>query len=115
MWGPRGVQEAQLALLPIKKDVKQCSKELQETLTTMEATLNMTLARAERENATVYLQRVPKAADLPAIQPSPLVKSLPPTDLDASGETLFQSVIPDNRCSPGTPCLGLALPKNINK
>ncbi len=94
-----GVQEAQLGLLPIKKDIKQCSKELQEALATMEATLNMTLARAERENATVYLQRIPKASDLPPILPFALVKPIPADDLDASAEGLFQSVIPDNRYS----------------
>eukprot|EP00884_Botryococcus_braunii_P008240 jgi/Botrbrau1/17417/Bobra.0054s0013.1 len=90
------LKEAQLALLPIKKEAKQCSKELQDALANSEATLNMTLAKAERENATVYLQRIPKASDLPPILPSPLVKPIPPTDLDASGEGLFHSVIPDN-------------------
>lgn len=52
-------------------------------------------AQAERENSTVYLQRVPNFADLPAISPAPLVKALPPVDLDAAGEGLFAEVIPD--------------------
>ena len=59
--------------------------------------LSTALVKAERENATVYLQRVPNYADLPPIQPYILVKSLPLTDVDAAGETLFQTVIPDNR------------------
>lgn len=59
--------------------------------------LSTALVKAERENATVYLQRVPNFADLPPIQPYILVKSLPLTDVDAAGETLFQTVIPDNR------------------
>ena len=53
--------------------------------------------KAERENATVYLQRVPNFADLPPIQPYILVKSLSLPDIDAAGESLFQAVIPDNR------------------
>ena len=60
-------------------------------------TLSTALVKAERENATVYLQRVPNFSDLPPIQPYILVKSLPLGDIDASGETLFQTVIPDNR------------------
>lgn len=60
--------------------------------------LSKALTRAEKENATVYLQRVPNFSDLPEIQPYILVKSLPLTDVDASTETLFQTVIPDNRC-----------------
>ena len=59
--------------------------------------LSTALIKAERENATVYLQRVPNFADLPPIQPYILVKSLPLTDVDASQESLFQSVIPDSR------------------
>ncbi len=59
--------------------------------------LSTALVKAERENATVYLQRVPNFADLPPIQPYILVKSLPLPDVDASQETLFQTVIPDNR------------------
>ncbi len=60
--------------------------------------LSTALVKAERENATVYLQQVPNFADLPPIQPYILVKSLPLTDVDASQESLFQSVIPDSRC-----------------
>lgn len=64
--------------------------------------------KAERENATVYLQRIPNFADLPPIQPYILVKSLSLPDIDAAGETLFQTVIPDNRysvarCEPSCP------------
>lgn len=61
--------------------------------------LSTALVKAERENATVYLQRVPNFADLPPIQPYILVKSLSLPDIDAAGETLFQTVIPDNRYS----------------
>lgn len=60
-------------------------------------TLSSNLNRAERENATVYLMRIPNVVDLPAIQPYVLVKSLPLTDLDGSTEGMFQQVIPDSR------------------
>ncbi len=40
----------------------------------MEELLNTNLRRAEKENSTVYLQRVPNIADLPPIQPFPVAK-----------------------------------------
>lgn len=43
------------------------------------------------------MQRVPAVKDLPAIVSAMLVKPIPPA-LDASGEGLFTTVIPDNRC-----------------
>ena len=70
----------------------------------MSQVLSKALTRAERENATVYLQRVPNFSDLPEIQPYILVKSLPLADVDASGETLFQTVIPDTRYCPCCLC-----------
>ena len=45
------------------------------------------------------MQRVPQVKDLPAIVSAMLVKPIPPA-LDASGEGLFTTVIPDNRCCP---------------
>ena len=42
------------------------------------------------------MQRVPAVKDLPAIVSAMLVKPIPPA-LDASGEGLFTTVIPDNR------------------
>ena len=41
------------------------------------------------------MQRVPAVKDLPAIVSKPI-----PPALDASGEGLFTTVIPDNRCAP---------------
>ncbi|KAK9820581.1 hypothetical protein WJX72_011897 [[Myrmecia] bisecta] len=89
------LKEAQRVLLPIKKDVKQCSKELNDGFKRSEDLLIANLAKAERENSTVYLQRIPNFADLPAVLGASLVKSIPPPDLDASTEDLFGSVIPD--------------------
>ena len=40
----------------MKKEARNCSKELQENVRTVEETITRNLARAERENATVYLQ-----------------------------------------------------------
>lgn len=68
------VQEAQRHIAVAKKDIKLTSKELNQQLADMEELLNTNLRRAERENSTVYLQRVPNIADLPAIQPFPVAK-----------------------------------------
>jgi len=68
------MQEAQKHIAAAKKDIKLTSKELNQQLADMEELLNVNLRRAERENSTVYLQRVPNIADLPPIQPFPVAK-----------------------------------------
>eukprot|EP00891_Asterochloris_glomerata_P000589 jgi/Astpho2/589/e_gw1.00013.8.1_t len=90
------LKEAHRMLLIVKKEAKMCGHELQESMRFTEETLSSNLNRAERENATVYLMRIPNVVDLPAIQPYVLVKSLPLTDLDGSTEGMFQQVIPDS-------------------
>ena len=67
-------QEAQKYIATAKRDIKMTSKELNQQLADMEELLNANLRRAERENSTVYLQRVPNIADLPAIQAFPVAK-----------------------------------------
>lgn len=76
-------QEAQKALAEAKKDIKTTSKELNAQLADMEDSLTTQLRRAERENSTVYLMRVPNIADLPAIQPHSVAKC-------ASSSTAFK-------------------------
>lgn len=90
-------QEAQKQLILAKKDIKQASKELADSAKLLEDTINAALFKAERENSTVYLQRITKPADLPAIVGASLVKSIPPADLDASADDLFSGVVPDTR------------------
>ncbi len=68
----------------------------QDTARALEETLARNLAKAERENATVYLQRILPGGELPPVAGALLVKPIAP-HLDASGEGLFTSVIPDNR------------------
>lgn len=54
--------------------------------------------KAKRENETVYLQRVPDASTLPAVQAAPMVKSLAPEGVDPSkAEEMFQGIVPDSR------------------
>ena len=67
-------QEAQKYIAAAKRDIKLTSKELNQQLADMEELLNTNLRRAEKENSTVYLQRVPNIADLPPIQPFPVAK-----------------------------------------
>ncbi|KAK9909798.1 hypothetical protein WJX75_007558 [Coccomyxa subellipsoidea] len=89
------LKEAQKALGEAKRDIKQTSKELNAQLADMEESLATQLRRAERENSTVYLMRVPNIADLPLVQPHSVAKSVVPSQLDASAESLFRDVIPD--------------------
>ena len=96
MSGGRCLQEAQKILDGIKKEVKSVSRELNDTYKALSETLGNNLLRADRENATVYLQRIPQFLDLPPIAPAALVKPIPPA-LDAARDGLFTSVIPDGR------------------
>jgi programmed cell death 6-interacting protein len=90
-------QAAQTSLVAAKKEAKHASRDLQDTVAATEAAVFDRLQRAERENATVYLQRVPSAADLPPIAPAPLVKPLPPRGLapDEEAARMFAAVVPD--------------------
>lgn len=90
------MQEAQRLLDGAKKDLKGVSKELNDAYRILGEHLGTTLLRADKENATVYLQRIPAFADLPQIVPATLVKPIPPA-LEATREGLFASVIPDGR------------------
>ena len=67
-------QEAQKSVALAKRDVKATSKELNGQLAEMEDALAVALKRAERENSTVYLMRVPNIADLPPIQAHSVAK-----------------------------------------
>eukprot|EP00208_Stichococcus_sp_RCC1054_P002835 CAMPEP_0206140322 /NCGR_PEP_ID=MMETSP1473-20131121/9097_1 /ASSEMBLY_ACC=CAM_ASM_001109 /TAXON_ID=1461547 /ORGANISM="Stichococcus sp, Strain RCC1054" /LENGTH=740 /DNA_ID=CAMNT_0053534441 /DNA_START=308 /DNA_END=2527 /DNA_ORIENTATION=- len=89
------LREAQKVMAPVKKDLRGVNKELVDAVKALDETIARHLTRAERENATVYLQRVPATKDLPPIVSAMLVKPLVP-QLDSSGEGLFDSVIPDN-------------------
>lgn len=53
---------------------------------------------AERDNECVYMCRVPKAEDLPALTGANMVKSveLSPELLSPTRETLFKSIVPDS-------------------
>ncbi|GAB4820758.1 hypothetical protein N2152v2_007804 [Parachlorella kessleri] len=88
-----------LALLAnCKREAKNASRELQEAAQAKEEAAVNRLARAEKENATVYLQRVPNDADLAAVAPASLVKSVQPADLRPAGEEsgMFGGVIPES-------------------
>lgn len=62
-----------------------------DSLTSLFEHLHSTLARAERDNASVYLKRVPPYCDIPAIQPAALAKATAPTNLDPSQVRLVLS------------------------
>jgi hypothetical protein len=50
------VQDAQRVLVPVKKDMRGCNKELADAVKALEEAIARHLTKAERENATVYLQ-----------------------------------------------------------
>jgi len=93
------LRETSAALAPARAAAKSCARELADALASLDGRLTTALARAERENATVYLQRIPPASDLPPIAPASLVKPTPPGDLDGAADAatgLFAGIVPDS-------------------
>lgn len=90
------MQEAQKILEAAKKDLKSVSADLSESFKILNNNLGAALLQADRENRTVYLQRIPNITDMPQIAPASLVKPIPST-LDTTRDGLFSSVIPDGR------------------
>lgn len=81
-----------------KREAKQTGRDTQEWVSKAEESLMAQYHRAKRENETVYLQRVPDATTLPAVQAAPMVKSLAPEGLDPSkAEEMFKGIVPDSR------------------
>lgn len=89
------LKAAQIPLNAAKKEAKAASKDLQENVAEKERAIAERLAKAERENATVYLQRVPAAADLPGVVPAVLVKPVQPSDLTPAVDNMFRGVVPE--------------------
>lgn len=91
------LQEAHARMQATKRLARAVSSEMAESLAPQEDALRSALAKAQRDNAAVYLERVPAFGDVPAIQGALLVKAAPPQGLDASGEALFSGLVPDSR------------------
>ncbi|KAL4532578.1 hypothetical protein Ndes2437B_g02974 [Nannochloris sp. 'desiccata'] len=91
------LKAAKTSLEAAKKEAKSASKELQDNVAEKEKYVTERLAVAEKENAMVYLQRVPAAAELPGVVPACLVKSLPLTDFGSTStsEKMFKGVVPE--------------------
>jgi hypothetical protein len=91
------LQEAHARMQATKRLARAVSSEMAESLAPAEEALRSSLAKAQRDNAAVYLERVPLFADVPAVQGALLVKASAPQGLDASGEALFAGLVPDSR------------------
>lgn len=50
------LQDAQRVLTPVKKEMRGCNKELADAVKSLDEAIARHLTKAERENATVYLQ-----------------------------------------------------------
>ena len=90
------LQEAFKRLQATKKFAKAVSMEMVDSANRQQETIQLMLTKAEKENSTIYLQRVPHFADLPAIQGALLVKPLPPASLTQPMDNLFSGLIPDS-------------------
>ncbi|KIY99284.1 pH-response regulator protein palA/RIM20 [Monoraphidium neglectum] len=91
------LSEAFTKLQATKKLAAAVSQEMSESLRPLEEGVALALTKAQKDNNTVYLEKVPPFADLPPITGACLVKAVPPTTLDASSENLFSSLVPESR------------------
>lgn len=91
------LRESKAMISTAKREAKSASQELQDNVASKERQVCDRLSRAEKENANIYLQRVPQAIDLPSVIPAALVKPLPPKTLDSTPESrsLFKGVVPE--------------------
>lgn len=79
-----------------KKLAKGVASQLQDSVARLESNLKLNLERAQKENASVYLMRVPSTTSLSPVPAASLVKSSPMVDiLNANKEKLFSSLVPD--------------------
>ncbi|KAF3646403.1 putative ATP synthase subunit beta, mitochondrial-like [Capsicum annuum] len=79
-----------------KKAPRGAPQQLLDAINKLEATLNLNLERAMKENDRVYLMRVPPASSLPPLAAFSLVKPMQMNYiLDASKEKMFASLVPD--------------------
>lgn len=88
--------------------MKATSKELAAQLADMEAALEVALRRAERENSTVYLMRVPNVADLPPIQAHSVAKCAAPGCWLAPSLARWQPCSCTPELLPAPPLVGAA-------
>ena len=60
---------------------KTVSTEMFDSVSLLQDSIQLSLTKAEKDNGSVYLQRVPAFAELPPTQGAMLVKATPPTCL----------------------------------
>eukprot|EP00201_Polytomella_parva_P010941 CAMPEP_0175050800 /NCGR_PEP_ID=MMETSP0052_2-20121109/7451_1 /TAXON_ID=51329 ORGANISM="Polytomella parva, Strain SAG 63-3" /NCGR_SAMPLE_ID=MMETSP0052_2 /ASSEMBLY_ACC=CAM_ASM_000194 /LENGTH=1080 /DNA_ID=CAMNT_0016315025 /DNA_START=96 /DNA_END=3335 /DNA_ORIENTATION=- len=89
------LKEAFLRVDTCHRAAKLIDKEMVEGANKMKEAITLALAKAEKENGTIYLFKVPVFADVPLVAPSGvMVKAAPPSNLDATQEQRFKDLVP---------------------
>ncbi|KAG2490070.1 hypothetical protein HYH03_011535 [Edaphochlamys debaryana] len=89
------LKEAFARLQNTKKIAKGISTDMTDSVNRTQELVQSLLARAEKENNSIYLMKVPAFADLPPTTGALLVKAAPPSGLDAAEQGLFTGLVPD--------------------
>eukprot|EP00951_Prasinocladus_malaysianus_P021429 scaffold177205_cov37-Prasinocladus_malaysianus.AAC.2 len=80
-----------------KKNAKVVHQDMAENLRLLERECMSNLSKYEKENNTIYLERIPPSDSVPAIVGAQLVKSTAPAVLtDGRGADVFTSVVPES-------------------
>ncbi|GAX77401.1 hypothetical protein CEUSTIGMA_g4847.t1 [Chlamydomonas eustigma] len=91
------LQEAFKRVQATKKICKGISNQMYESVSKVQDSIQSSLTKAEKDNSSVYLQRVPPFMDLPSTAGALLVKLAIPSCLEpVVSEVLFASLIPDS-------------------
>ncbi|GLC38437.1 hypothetical protein PLESTB_001578000 [Pleodorina starrii] len=96
-WEIAALKEAFARLQSTRRIAKGISNEMIESVNRTQDLVQSLLVKAEKDNNSIYLMKVPTFSELPPTSGALLVKSVPPSAgaLDAAAEQLFTGLVPD--------------------
>ncbi|EFJ43641.1 programmed cell death protein 6 interacting protein X [Volvox carteri f. nagariensis] len=97
-WEIAALKEAFARLQNTRRIAKGINSDMIESVNRTQELVQSLLAKAEKENNSIYLMKVPAFSELPVTSGALLVKSAAPSagSLDAAGEQLFAGLVPEN-------------------
>ncbi|KAG2435427.1 hypothetical protein HYH02_011927 [Chlamydomonas schloesseri] len=90
------LKEAFARLQNTRRIAKATGQEMLDSVNKTQELVQALLAKAEKDNNSIYLMKVPAFADLPPTTGALLVKPVAPTNLEGTPEHLFSGLVPDN-------------------
>lgn len=95
-WAIAALTEAFKRVQSTKNLAKAVSNEMKDSVNAMQDAIQARLSKCERDNHSVYLEKVPAFSELPPIQGALLSKPIPIAALEFGQEGLFSGLVPDS-------------------